>query len=410
MSGAWRNPARLSTSGGGRAEQGAGRWGSDAGMHIRGRVLSATQDVADGVISVAGERITAVHSLAEWVATHPSSAELPFEGTVLPGLVDIHVHGGAGHRFDTVDQGEAAGAAEYHRARGSTTVLAGIVSAAPDAMVAQVAALRELAESGVIGGIYAEGPFLAAKRCGAHDPRYLIDPNAGLVRRLLAAAGGQLRIMTLAPELPGFDSVAGLLADHGVTVSLGHSDADFACFREALRPHGPARSVTHLGNGMPPLHHRSAGPVAAALTAAAGGNASVELIGDGVHVDSGFGALAFAVAPGRVALITDAMAAAGMPDGAYRLGSQDVRVSDGVARIANGSIAGGTAHLLRCLVWAVRECGVSLADAVRAATATPAGIAGLADVGEVRAGGYADLLVVDDELALRRVLYRGRWL
>lgn len=409
MSGAWRNPARLSTSGGGRAEQGAGRWGSDAGMHIRGRVLSATQDVADGVISVAGERITAVHSLAEWVATHPSSAELPFEGTVLPGLVDIHVHGGAGHRFDTVDQGRRrglrsiTGRGEYHRAGGDRERRTGRDGGAG----------RGAAGTGRVRGdrgIYAEGPFLAAKRCGAHDPRYLIDPNAGLVRRLLAAAGGQLRIMTLAPELPGFDSVAGLLADHGVTVSLGHSDADFACFREALRPHGPARSVTHLGNGMPPLHHRSAGPVAAALTAAAGGNASVELIGDGVHVDSGFGALAFAVAPGRVALITDAMAAAGMPDGAYRLGSQDVRVSDGVARIANGSIAGGTAHLLRCLVWAVRECGVSLADAVRAATATPAGIAGLADVGEVRAGGYADLLVVDDELALRRVLYRGRWL
>ncbi|WP_327142518.1 N-acetylglucosamine-6-phosphate deacetylase [Nocardia sp. NBC_01327] len=383
---------------------------SIAGVRVRGRILSATHAIDDGVVSVAGERITAVHTFAEWAARHPNSAEPLFEGVLLPGLVDIHVHGGAGHRFDTVDQGEAAGAAEYHRKRGSTTVLAGIVSAAPDDMVAQVAALRELAESGVIGGIYAEGPFLAGIRCGAHDPRYLIDPDAGLVRRLLAAAGGHLRMMTLAPELPGFDSVARLLADHGVTVSLGHSDADFACFRAAMRPQGPASSVTHLGNGMPPLHHRSAGPVAAALTAAAGGAASVELIGDGVHVDAGFGALAFAAAPGRVALITDAMAAAGMPDGTYRLGSQDVQVSEGVARIAGGSIAGGTAHLLRCVAWAVRECGVPLADAVRAATATPAGIAGLADIGEVRAGGYADLLVVDHDLALRRVLSRGRWL
>ncbi|MCU1645988.1 MAG: amidohydrolase family protein [Nocardia sp.] len=391
-------------------ESAAGAAGFGAGLHIRGRIVSAAHDVADGVVSVEGERVIAVRTLAEWAVTHPGSAELPFEGTLLPGLVDIHVHGGAGHRFDTEDQEEAAGAAEYHRSRGSTTVLAGIVTAAPDDMAAQVAALRELAEDGVIGGIYAEGPFLAGTRCGAHDPRYLTDPDPRLVQRLLAAAGGHLKIMTLAPERPGFDSVARLLADHGVTVSLGHSDADFASFREALQPNGLASSVTHLGNGMPPLHHRSAGPVAAALAAAARGNASVELIGDGVHVDSGFGALAFAAAPGRVALITDAMAAAGMPDGKYRLGSQDVQVSDGVARIASGSIAGGTAHLLRCLAWAVRECDVSLVDAVRAATATPAGIAGLADVGEVRAGGYADLLVVDDDLTLRRVLSRGRWL
>lgn len=384
--------------------------GVDSGVHIRGRILSPSHVIEDGVVSVLGERIIAVRANTQWEVTHPGSGELPHLGTLLPGLVDLHVHGGAGHRFDTVDQQEAVAAAAYHRGRGSTTVLAGIVTAAPEDMVAQAAALRELAQDGVIGGIYAEGPFLSGTRCGAQDPRYLIDPDLDLTRRLLDAAGGHLRIMTMAPERTGFDSVARLLVDHEVTVSLGHTDAEFGVFRDALQPIGVASSITHLANGMPPLHHRAAGPVAAAVAAAARGHVTVELIGDGVHVDSGFGALVFAAAPDRVALITDAMAAAGMPDGTYRLGPQEVQVSNGVARVASGSIAGGTAHLLQCVAWATRECGASLADSVRAATMTPANTAGLVDIGDVRAGGFADLIVVDQELRLQRVLYRGRWL
>ncbi|WP_232851291.1 N-acetylglucosamine-6-phosphate deacetylase [Nocardia acididurans] len=378
--------------------------------HIRGRIVAPSHVIDDGVVSVEGERVVAVRSAAEWAARRPDS-ELPAHvGTVLPGLVDVHNHGGAGNRFDTTDVAEAAAAAEYHRSLGTTTVLAGIVTASPRDMVAQVAALRELAADEIIGGIHAEGPFLAGIRCGAQDPRYLRDPDPELTRRLLAAADGQLRVMTIAPELPGFEKVAELLAGHGVTVSLGHSDATYATFRDALWPNGMAASVTHLGNGMPPLHHRAAGPVAAAVAAAAKGQATVELIGDGVHVDSGFGAMVFAAAPERVALITDAMQAAGMPDGVYRLGPQEVFVNGGVARVASGSIAGGTAHLLQCVGWAVRECGVSLADAVRAATLTPASAAGLRDVGDLRAGAYADLIVVDEALRLRRVLYRGSWL
>ncbi|MRH87216.1 amidohydrolase family protein [Nocardia sp. SYP-A9097] len=385
-------------------------FGVDAGVHIRGRIFSPSHVVEDGVVSVLGERIIAVRTNEQWAVTHPGSGELPFEGMLLPGLVDIHVHGGAGHRFDTVDQADAIGAAEYHRSRGSTTVLAGIVTAAPEDMLAQAAALRELAESGVIGGIYTEGPFLSESRCGAQDPRYLADPDPKFTLRLIEAAGGHLRIMTLAPERDGFEPVARLLTEHGVTVSLGHTDAEFGVFRDAMRPNGFASSVAHLANGMPPMHHRAAGPVAAAVAAAARGYATVELIGDGVHVDSGFGALVFAAAPDRVALITDAMAAAGMPDGSYHLGPQEVQVSGGIARVASGSIAGGTAHLLQCLAWAVRECDVSLADSVRAATMTPALTAGLTDIGDIRPGGFADLIAVDEDFGLRRVLHRGKWL
>ncbi|MQY30106.1 N-acetylglucosamine-6-phosphate deacetylase [Nocardia aurantia] len=382
----------------------------DRDIHLRGRIVTSATTFEDGVVSVRGTRVHEVRDSAEWAARHRDLVLPEFLGTVVPGLVDIHNHGGLGHRFDTIDVEEARAAAEFHHAQGTTSVVASIVTAPAVEMVAQTAALRELATAGLVAGIHAEGPFLSETRCGAQDPRFLIDPDPELIAQLVRAAGGWLRVMTLAPERPGFDHAAALLAEHGVVVALGHSDANYPVFRAALRPTGTGTLVTHLANGMPPLHHRAAGPVAAALVAAAARQATVELIGDGVHVDSGFGTLVFASAPDRVALITDAMQAAGMPDGDYRLGPQTVRVTGGVARIAGGSIAGGTATLLRCLRWAVRECGVPLPVAVRAATATPAAAAGLPEVGDLRPGMFADALILDDALELRRVLRRGQWL
>ncbi|WP_378734393.1 N-acetylglucosamine-6-phosphate deacetylase [Nocardia brasiliensis] len=377
---------------------------------IRGRVVSAAAQLDDGVVSVVGDRIGAVLPFSEWVAAHPGSSEPPFSGTVLPGLVDIHNHGGFGHRFDTVDAAEARAAAEFHHASGSTTVVASVVTGAAADMVAQTGVLRELAAAGMLGGIHAEGPFLSEARCGAQDPRFLRDPDLELTDQLLAAGGGHLRMMTLAPERSGYDAVAQRLTEHGVVVSLGHSNADYTSFLKALRPTGFGALVTHLANGMAPLHHREPGPVAASLVAAAAGHATVELIGDGVHVDPGFAALVFATAPGRVALITDAMQAAGLSDGEYQLGPQSVTVRQGVARIANGSIAGGISTLLDGVARAVRESGVPLTDAVLAATATPAAALGLAEVGDLRKGYFADVLIVDANLQLRRVLRRGQWL
>ncbi|WP_433577045.1 N-acetylglucosamine-6-phosphate deacetylase [Nocardia brasiliensis] len=379
-------------------------------LAIRGRVVCASAQWDDGVVSIVGDRISAVVPYAEWVAAHPGSAEPEFAGTLLPGLIDIHNHGGLGHRFDSVDPAEARAAAAFHHASGSTTVVASIVTAAAADMVAQTAMLRGLAEDGVLGGIHAEGPFLSEARCGAQDPRFLRDPDLELTDQLLRAGGGALRMMTLAPERSGYDAVAQRLTEHGVVVALGHSNADFSSFLKALRPTGFGSVVTHLANGMPPLHHRAPGPVGAGLVAAAAGHAIVELIGDGVHVDPGFAALVFATAPTRVALITDAMQAAGLSDGEYQLGPQSVTVRQGVARIANGSLAGGISTLLDCVARAVRESGVPLDAAVRAATATPAAALGLADVGDLRAGYFADLLIVGDNLHLHRVLRRGQWL
>ncbi|MFR9752908.1 N-acetylglucosamine-6-phosphate deacetylase [Nocardia sp. 004] len=379
-------------------------------LMIRGRIVSANRTVDDGVVVISGERIDAVYSIAQWRAAYPDLSDPPHAGTVLPGLVDIHNHGGFGYRFDTVTGAHARAAARAHHAGGSTTVVASVVTGPAAQLVAQTAMLRELVEEGTLGGIHLEGPFLAEARCGAQDPRFIRDPDPELTERLLCAGGGQIRMMTLAPERPGYPAVVQRLTESGVRIALGHTDADYPTFHNALRPSGSGSMVTHLANAMPPLHHRNAGPVAAALVATAAGAVTVELISDGVHLDPGFVALVFAAAPGRVALVSDAMAAAGCADGDYRLGAQPVTVRDGVARTADGSIAGGTSTLWQCVVRAVRESGIPLREAVLAATATPAGALGLSEVGDLRQGQLADLLTVDADLQLRRVLRRGQWL
>jgi N-acetylglucosamine-6-phosphate deacetylase len=381
-------------------------------MEIRGKVPTA--GLTDGVVTVEDGVITGVAA-----AEPPGASEGPgVPGTViLPGLLDIHCHGGGGHSFATTDPAEALAAADYHAAAGTTGVIASLVTAAPKELLRQVRALAPLVAAGQLLGIHLEGPFLAHARRGAHAPWLLRDPEQALVARLLEAAGGAIRIVTLAPERPGAAPVAAMLRAAGVVVAYGHTDADYECMARALADASGDALVTHLGNAMPQLHHRAAGPLGAALAAAAADEASVELIADGVHVDAGFTRLVFAcAAPGRVVLVTDATAAAGMPDGEYLLGTLQVTVSGGVARLAvrdeagDGAIAGGTSTLLRVVATA-RTAGVPLADAVRAASAAPARVLGLSPSrGALAPGMVADLVVTDEHLALRRVMRAGRWL
>lgn len=330
---------------------------------------------------------------------------------ILPGLIDIHCHGGGGHTFCTDDRDEALAAAAYHASCGTTGVVASLVTAAPADLLRQVRALAPLVADGHLLGIHLEGPFLSPARRGAHSPGLLRDPDPALAQDLLEAGGGAIKIVTIAPERSGAPVVADMFRAAGVAVAYGHTDADFAVMAAALARSGGTALVTHLGNAMPPLHHRAAGPVAASLAAAARDEASVELIADGVHVDAGFTAMVFAAAaPGRVVLVTDAMAAAGMPDGSYQLGPLRVRVAGGVARLApDGTIAGGTSSLLRVAATAVAG-GVPLADAVRAASQSPAGVLGLSGQGALAPGMATDLVVADQDLAPRRVLRSGRWL
>ncbi len=387
---------------------------------VRGRLVTPVDEVADGVVATDVGSITYVGPADDWRGEHPG-VELPAHaGVVLPGLVDIHCHGGGGNAVPTVDQAEARAVAAHHALHGTTSLVASLVTAAPDVLLDQVRAVAPLVASGEFVGLHLEGPFLSEVRCGAQPPEFLIEPDLDLIDELLAIADGAIKVMTIAPELAGADEAATRLRAAGVTVALGHSDASYEVFRAALRALDGDGLVTHLANGMPPFHHRGVGPVGASLAEAASGRAAVEVVGDGVHVDDGFVAMVFAAAaPGSVVLITDAMAAAGMPDGAYVLGGQPVEVSGGVARLSGrptepgskGTIAGGTSHLVEVVARAVHHAGVPLVDAVRAASQTPARILGTAETrGALVAGCAADLLVTDENLRPVRVMRGGQWL
>ncbi|MEZ0448974.1 N-acetylglucosamine-6-phosphate deacetylase [Cellulomonas sp. ICMP 17802] len=386
---------------------------------LRGRLVTPRGILDDGAVVVDDATIVWVGPAdglpPAWTLPEPSDA------TILPGLVDLHCHGGGGASFpDAVDAADAQRAVDEHRRHGTTSLVASLVTAPTDALLERTALLAGLADAGEIVGIHLEGPFLSADRCGAQNPADMLPGDPELVRRLAEAAGGHLVTMTVAPEVPGAGGVIEALVDAGAVPSIGHTDASAEQVDDAVdrgfdllaaRSNGRL-TATHLFNGMRPLHHRDPGPIAACLAAAARGELVVELVADGTHLADGTVRSVFdLVGAGSIALVTDAMAAAGMPDGSYRLGPMEVVVADGVARVADetGAIAGGVAHLLD-VVRHVVAAGIPLEDAVLAAATTPADVLGRRDLGALAAGRRADLVLVDDELRPLRVLRGGAWL
>ncbi|CAL9451219.1 N-acetylgalactosamine-6-phosphate deacetylase [Streptomyces sp. enrichment culture] len=365
------------------------------------RVVLPDGVAEDGRVTVEGSRIA---------ADVPGEAgTLDLAGHwVVPGFVDMHVHGGGGASFSAGSAEEALRAIATHRAHGTTTMVASTVTGGLDELARQAAVLSELVEQGDLAGIHFEGPFIARSRCGAHDPGLLRDPDPADVRALVEAARGAARMVTLAPELPGGLESVRLLADSGVIAAIGHTDASYEAVLEAIG--AGATVATHLFNAMPALLHRAPGPVAALLEDE---RVTVELINDGVHLHPAVLELAFARAgAGRVALVTDAMGAAGMGDGLYPLGPLKVRVTDGVARLVEGgSIAGSTLTLDEALRRAVTVDGLRIEDAVRALALNPARLLGVADrVGSIEPGKDADLVVLDDGYRVAGVMRRGEWL
>ena len=387
---------------------------------LRGRVVTADGDIADGVIAVDGGRITYAGPATEFAGGTSGDAS----GQILmPGLVDLHCHGALGSDFSEGSAEGARSAARYLHSRGTTTLLASLVTGSPEHLLRNLTVLRVLADEGLIAGSHLEGPFLSAGQCGAHDPALLLEPDSGLMRKLLDAAGPTLASITLAAELPGAFDLVELLAPLGVIPSLGHTAADNPAAAEFLAKaaaglaapeNQTGRSqptVTHLFNAMPSLHHRSPGPASASLSAARAGDAVVELIADGVHLAPETVKLVFdLVGAENIALVTDSMAATGLQDGQYMLGTLAVTVDRGVARVdKTGAIAGGTSTLLD-VVRSTMAAGVPLQQAITSATAVPAGVLGLpAQVGSLRAGMPADVVVVDQDLNLTGVLRRGEW-
>lgn len=396
---------------------------------LRGDLLTDGAVTPDAVVAVRYGRIAYAGAGSGFdAAQFPGWEEVPLPpgSSLLPGLVDLHCHGAAGGGFPTGDDRACREAVDFLHRSGTTSLLASLVTAPGDELLRSLSILKVLAAEGLIAGVHSEGPFLSPDRCGAQNPVWLRDPDPELLRDMLAAAGGALQTMTYAPELPGSDELLRMLTDHGVTPSLGHTDADARLTAASLADaadligraaaggggFGPqARpTVTHLFNGMPPLHHRSPGPVAACLRLAAAGTVVVELVGDGVHLDPGTVRMVFElVGAAGIALVTDSMAATGLPDGDYELGTSDVVVHDGVATLrSNGVLAGGTATLLEVLRTTI-AAGVSPADAVMAATLVPARVLGLeAEIGGLRTGMRADVVAVDPDFQLVTVLRGGQ--
>lgn len=301
-------------------------------------------DIARGIIAVEGHRIAFAGDEHEFSfvdgAAEFELRESP-EGTIIiPGLIDLHCHGAAGGDFPSGDPIAIQRAIEHLHRSGTTTFLASLVTANRADMLGAATVLAEFAQRGDIAGIHSEGPFLSTARCGAQDPAFLSNPDADFVDELINASAGQLRTMTYAPELEGSDALLEQLVSQGVVPSLGHTDADaptttasLDLAREELASAGvdgftERPTVTHLFNGMPSLHHRAPGPVAACLELAAAGKIIVELVADGVHLDPVTVRTVFnLVGAESIALVTDSMAATGLADGDYTLGPADVTVS-----------------------------------------------------------------------------------
>ncbi|RFC73655.1 N-acetylglucosamine-6-phosphate deacetylase [Streptomyces sp. AcE210] len=327
---------------------------------------------------------------------------------VVPGFVDMHNHGGGGASFTSGSIDDILKGVRTHRLHGTTTVVASFVTGETDFLTQRAGLLSELAEQGEIAGIHFEGPFISPCRKGAHDETLLRDPDPAEVRKLLDAARGQAKMLTLAPELPGgIDSVR-LLAEHGVIAAIGHTDATYEQTVEAID--AGATVATHLYNAMPAIGHRAPGPIAALLEDE---RITVELINDGTHLHPAALELAFHhVGSGRVAFITDAMDAAGFGDGRYMLGTLEVEVKDSVARLVEGnSIAGSTLTLDRAFKRAATIDKLPVEDVVRAISANPARLLGVDDrVGSLEPGKDADLVVLDEDFELKGVMRKGRWI
>jgi N-acetylglucosamine-6-phosphate deacetylase len=393
-----------------------------SGGFIRGRIVTGGDVIEDGLLAFAGDRIDYAGPAGGFDPTGWTEHELPAGAVLLPGLIDLHCHGARGGDFTTGSSEAIRTAVDFLHRSGTTTLLASTVTAPRGELLRAMDRLAPLAQEGLIAGIHAEGPFLSPARSGAHQREHLSAPDPGLVDDMVDASQGQLRSMTYAPELDGAEDLVDLLTTHGITPSLGHTDCDAATAAAALARAGeglaPAGfdgyssrpTVTHLFNAMPPSHHRAPGPAAACLRAAKAGQAVVELISDGVHLDPQTVLIVFElVGADNVALISDSCSATGCPDGRYALGGSEVTVADGVAT-AEGVLAGGTATLLDVLRSTV-AAGVPLSDALTAATTVPASLLALMDeVGSLHPGYSADVLVATEELELIAVLRQGQWL
>jgi N-acetylglucosamine-6-phosphate deacetylase len=360
--------------------------------------------LAPGWVSAAGGVVTGVGH-----GPPPRPPDLALDaGVLLPGLVDLQVNGYFGIELQNAD-GRGLGEVARRLPETGTTAFAPTFITAPLAglcasLRAATPPLPEGHNASRVLGLHAEGPFISPERRGAHDARWIADPSRAAVDELLEAGAGRLRLVTLAPERPGALAAIDRLVRAGVVVAVGHSDAT-ARQVAAAADHG-ARMVTHLFNAQRPLHHREPGVVGAALSDR---RLTSGLIADLHHVSAQACLIAFAAAPGRIALVTDAAACAGMPPGRYLLGGAPIELPAGdgspPAR-ADGTLAGSSLRMDAAVANMV-TAGVGLAAAVAAATRVPADLIGRPDLGRIAPGAAADLVWLDEDLRTRATWISG---
>ncbi|MDE3199607.1 MAG: N-acetylglucosamine-6-phosphate deacetylase [Acidobacteriota bacterium] len=374
------------------------------------RLLNGGRIVSNPVVVIEDNRIASLDSReAESLPTSAQHIDLP-NATLAPSFFDVHIHGAAGHDVmeGTPDALNAVGS--FLATRGTASYLATTVTATVDATLRAVEGIaKRIASAPIPGqaqpiGIHLEGPFLSHAKRGVHPPDLLLAPDISLFDRIFDAAEGRVRLITLAPELPGAAELAAHASARGVRVSVGHSDATAADTKKTIG--AGAVSATHTFNAMRPLDHREPGILGTVLT-----NKSLfaELICDGIHTAPELVQLWWsAKGPERGILITDGMSATGMSDGTYQLGGFSVEVAHGRA-MANGVLAGSVLTLDRALTNFILFTGASLDDGLRLLTANPAAMTGLTEhSGAITAGGAANLVAVDDSGGLLASFVQGK--
>lgn len=353
----------------------------------------------DGVVTATGDGIG-------WRSHAPQHAEVVDAGGhwLTPGFVDLHGHGGGGGSYDG-DADAIGRALALHRAHGTTRSVLSLVAAPLHELRASLGLIAELAAADpLIIGSHLEGPFLSPAKPGAHEPAYLREPDLAIVDELIGAGRDRLVQVMVAPELRNAGDAIDVLVGAGIHVAVGHTAATDVETRSAFDR--GARILTHAFNAMNGIHHRDPGPIVAAFDDP---RVTIELILDGRHVHPDVARLAFTAAPGRIALITDAMAAAGEPDGDYRLGTLDVTVTDGLALLAGGdTIAGSTLTQDQALRVAIERVGLDPRVAVEALTLTPARAIGRDEtLGLLSPGFAADAVLLDSRWRVQRVWGAG---
>ena len=327
---------------------------------------------------------------------------------VIPGLIDVHTHGNSGADFSDGDAAGVEKMAKYLAKNGVTSFAPASMTLPYETLEKAFASARAFvdarpSDAAALRGIQMEGPFFSEKKKGAQNGAYLRNPDFEAFKALQDGCGGLVRIVDVAPELPGAEAFI-RRAKTLCTVSIAHTDADYDAARKGIA--AGVTHLTHLYNAMPAIHHRKPGVIAAAAEAE---QVSAELISDGQHVHPASVRLAFRIfGASRMVLISDSLRCCGMPDGEYELGGQQVFLKGGIARLADGTIAGSATNLFECMQRAV-SFGISREDAIRAATYNPARqIGALSEVGSIADGKCADFVICDAELNRKEVWLAGR--